>query len=822
MFEKVEIYPYQRLAETVITNSKLPKKRKINLEKYSRDFKLNLDFKVNPALIKSLTINNLLIALGGLIMARALVLEEILPFVFAYLAAFAARDKSKAILISIFAVLGFITLSARIPLGTNIFTLFVLLGVLNYVKIPVERTWWGIPLLTLAVVMVAKTIATVTTGISFYTQMVIIFEAMITGILTFVFMVGSDVIENKKPLVSFTFEDMAAWLIIGIGIVMGFNDLYLGGLSISGIICRVGILVAAFLWGSGGGTMVGVMAGIIPSISSGIFAPTLGMYAISGLLAGLFRHFGRIGVIIGFMFGNLIISMFMPETRVTILGIWETGIACLAFVALPSSLKEQVPITSLGAINEVKDVQVLDARLKETARTRIENLAAVFAELSAAFGEEKAFAPKTGGDTYLSYLYDEISQGFCPSCSRYESCWGRDVYSTSQEILDIFVLAENNTQVIYEECPADFKRRCINGREMVNTINYLFDNLRINEYWSDKLSNTKGLVAMQLQGVSEVINNLALDMDTKTTVDFELRAQLLKECKRLGIKAVTDITPIKIAPEQYLLKVIAHSCAAGSSCETDLSLALSSIMNEKYKVCDKKCSRFRGKGPCEFTLTRAFAYKVNSGVAQRGKEKICGDSFTIATLKEGKGLVALSDGMGIGVKACTESQAAVRLLETMLSSGFSREIALKTINSVLMLRSHKDSFATLDMMMVDLYNGEVDFIKTGSAPSFIKRGSKVGIVTSNSLPMGILNEVDIAAKKSILNPHDLVVMVSDGVLEIFRDKDTNYWVADFLTSLNENDPQIVAEMILSKALSLCDGYPNDDMTVVCSYIELDL
>ena len=68
--------------------------------------------------------------------------------------------------------------------------------------------------------------------------------------------------------------------------------------------------------------------------------------------------------------------------------------------------------------------------------------------------------------------------------------------------------------------------------------------------------------------------------------------------------------------------------------------------------------------------------------------------------------MALSDGMGIGEKASNESQTAVRLLETLLSSGFTREVALKTINSVLMLRSHRESFATLDMMIFDLYTGK--------------------------------------------------------------------------------------------------------------------
>ena len=63
-----------------------------------------------------------------------------------------------------------------------------------------------------------------------------------------------------------------------------------------------------------------------------------------------------------------------------------------------------------------------------------------------------------------------------------------------------FTIAETNGQLNYEDCSIEFRRKCVNGREMVNTINYLFDNIRLNEYWSDKLNNTKELVATQLKG----------------------------------------------------------------------------------------------------------------------------------------------------------------------------------------------------------------------------------------------------------------------------------------------------------------------------------
>jgi stage II sporulation protein E len=123
--------------------------------------------------------------------------------------------------------------------------------------------------------------------------------------------------------------------------------------------------------------------------------------------------------------------------------------------------------------------------------------------------------------------------------------------------------------------------------------------------------------------------------------------------------------------------------------------------------------------------------------------------------------------------------------------------------------------------MIDLYTAELDVIKVGSAPSFIKRGKKVWVVTSNSVPIGILDNLDVISEKRALYPRDIIIMVSDGVLEASRDIGREFWIQEFLADVDEKDPQILAEMIINKALSLCHGQPTDDMTVICMYVELN-
>ena len=75
------------------------------------------------------------------------------------------------------------------------------------------------------------------------------------------------------------------------------------------------------------------------------------------------------------------------------------------------------------------------------------------------------------------------------------------------------------------------------------------------------------------------------------------------------------------------------------------------------------------------------------GKAQLAKDGkgICGDSGSTVLLNEGKQLLMISDGMGIGMKAAKESGSAIRILSKLLEAGFNQETAIDTVNTVLML-----------------------------------------------------------------------------------------------------------------------------------------
>lgn len=828
MLDKLEIYPYQRLREEEQARSLRRKFRNSSRARLGKVVSRLKSVSISAAtwqefLTGTLTRANLLRWAGALILARAFILGEILPFAFAFAAAFAGKDRSRTAGLALFSLIGFATVASGYLLYSNIVAILVMLVAFQYVRVPAGKRWIAVPVITASLLLTTKSVFLLFTQPSFYKEMIIIFEALISGVLTFVMMVAHEAVSLGKDVEKFTFEDMTAFTILGIGIALGLTDVTILGLSPTSILCRLGILVAAFLWGSGGATMVGVLAGVIPAVSSQVFPQMLGMYTVSGLVAGLFRNFGRLGVIIGFMLGSLLLSIFIVNTHEALLGVWETAVAALAFFLLPESLKEHLPVKSLGHIGtaaEEGEAALEDEHLKEVAQDRINRLAHIFEELSLTFAEtEAAHASKAMEKSYLNMLFDEVSRGFCKSCRIYGTCWEKEFYRTYKDLFDVFSLTELNSQVDYDDLPVSLRKRCIRPRELAATVNHIFESLRMKEYWEGRLSESKELISNQLRGMSAIIKNLAEELNLEASVDQELKARLLKECKRVGVR-VTEITPVRTAEDQVYLRVVAPSCLDRETCDIMIAPTISSLMAEKYEVCERKCPHQMGKGGCEFILARAFGYRVVTGAAQLARERVSGDSFTVATLKDGKELLVLSDGMGVGKKASMESRAVVNLLEELLTSGFAKDMALKTINSILLLRSPGESFATVDLCIVDLYSAQADFVKIGSAPTFIKRGRQVGVISSNTPPIGILNNLETVVERRTLMPGDLVVMVTDGVLDSTGSgEERDQWLEQLLASTDDTDLQRLADRIINRALERARGKPRDDMTVLVARIE---
>ena len=188
--------------------------------------------------------------------------------------------------------------------------------------------------------------------------------------------------------------------------------------------------------------------------------------------------------------------------------------------------------------------------------------------------------------------------------------------------------------------------------------------------------------------------------------------------------------------------------------------------------------------------------------------------FSFLHKEEGQFLASLSDGMGTGLNAYQESEKVVDLLEQFLEAGFSQETAVKMINSALVLRDQGKTFSTIDISSIDLYSGVCEFLKIGAATSFIRRGNWVEAITSTSLPAGIFQQTDFEKTCRKLYDGDMVIMVTDGVLDVLPAEHQESLMKDIILEHQTNNPKELADYILSRVRQYKSGRFCDDMTVL--------
>ncbi len=212
-------------------------------------------------------------------------------------------------------------------------------------------------------------------------------------------------------------------------------------------------------------------------------------------------------------------------------------------------------------------------------------------------------------------------------------------------------------------------------------------------------------------------------------------------------------------------------------------------------------------------------FSIRVGVSGYAKERsVSGDSYICADLKDGDYMIALSDGMGKGESASRESALTITSLYNLMKAGFDVELALKTINSLLLFKSTEEIFSTVDLGLFNKVNGKIKFFKIGAAATFIKRGDKVETIKVSALPMGIVDSIRVSHIELQAHRGDEIIIVSDGITEADRADGQMEWIRETIEHIRSRDPQTMSDLIINKAVERYGLKEKDDMTVITAIV----
>lgn len=193
--------------------------------------------------------------------------------------------------------------------------------------------------------------------------------------------------------------------------------------------------------------------------------------------------------------------------------------------------------------------------------------------------------------------------------------------------------------------------------------------------------------------------------------------------------------------------------------------------------------------------------------------EVSGDTSVCFEAKEGLFCSLISDGMGSGEVAKKTSEFVSEFIKKGMKTDSAKEALMHILNHSIRT-GREECSATVDLLELDLFSGGGSFLKSGAAPSYVKRESSIFRIRSQTAPIGLMRNIDSERINVEVRAGDYIFMMSDGICEIAEDAP---WLLLLLGESPCEDLKEYAERIIKEARK--NSTSKDDMTVTVIYVE---
>lgn len=569
----------------------------------------------------------------------------------------------------------------------------------------------------------------------------------------------------------------------------------LRGLSFAGasaaiVISMLATLYAAYSFGIHRGVVTGVAAGL--AADPRYFA----IYAAAAAVSGSLMKLSPIGAVSA---GTLTALAF---------GIRSAGAEAFGtlFPELMFSAAVAGPLLHYGLIPKPSaDLQKESRRgigegALDTMKTKIRALSDSLGSVGTVMRRmSKVFSRPSYAE--LRQMCDDAFDESCQACRGRSECWDREYRATASAVGRMAADIRQGKTVGESALPEGMRSRCPYSGAIISRINMG----AVSATKVASANDSTAAAAEDYTAMSRLLSEIAEDGERESEADADASDALAKRLRDMGLRSV-DVSVYGDRRRTVILTGLEHGCSFSGEelCSAAESVLDCRLTTPEYKIDGRRVSLEM------HTEERFAAESGRCSLAKRGEQ--CGDSITAFKGGGGYFYALVSDGMGSGGEAAVTSGACAMFLERMLSAGCSLVSAAEMLNSFL-TRRNMECFATVDLLEADLITGELRFLKSGAAPSFVLRDGKLFRLASKTVPVGIITPYDGEMLTFTARAGDYVIMLSDGAVPDGEDPSWLYGMLcgkkPYLTG--ESDLRSAAEGI-AKTAAEHYGYA-DDVTV---------
>jgi stage II sporulation protein E len=637
-----------------------------------------------------------------------------------------------------------------------------------------------------------------------------IISVIVGGIFLSAVFVSVKAIRSKRFSVQWTIDQIICLMTVVVVFALGLSGFEYRYFDIHKFITILVIFVGVYYAEPKSAIMVVACFGLGRSFVA-LNLVYVAIYTLLGISCYTFKTRNRAYSIIALLFTDLVIGFYFGGyIEYNLHSLTPIAAAVLVFSAVPRTAAQYFTFGAGGIGGFLVSKNTIN-RNTALISARMRSLSAVFNEM------QNTYRNLTRGNlppqSVAEMLAVDINSTVCANCPNKIICKkkGTVAKDIDDAIINSIKTALKRGQVSLLDISNVLSIKCTRINTLLGAINKAVAQNRNKEQIIAGLDSGKILMANLLSGVSQLCSKFADDVCQTVIFDNE-RAEFVKEELLYKNIICEDCLITKTGKAEFMVSVLVPRADAGSKI---IERVVSSVCGHKMitdEVVDADTSGF-----AIVSVRSAPRYSLLFGVATVSKDfnKANGDTFSFLRVSNSKTIMAICDGMGAGERAMRASTLALTLVENFYKAGFPDEIIMYSVNKLLTFTG-QDIFSALDICVLDLGNGDIDFIKVGAPDGFIKREREVEVVESGALPLGILDEIEPKITRAVLLGGDMVVLCSDGVLDAFGG--SRSVLAGFINNTDTKNPQELADKLLTETVERSKKSVADDCTVTVARI----
>ncbi len=414
---------------------------------------------------------------------------------------------------------------------------------------------------------------------------------------------------------------------------------------------------------------------------------------------------------------------------------------------------------------------------------------------------------------HIAMISEDIKKQVCNRCDNQGTCSMYQLNNLESFTYEVVADIEEFGAELSISKKRKFEKHCtIFGEVKMEILKRIWD-LKRNRMWEMRMAQNQDASLMAMQAFVTAVEESTKEIDASIFEDDYLERKIRIHLKRIGIRTLKIV--LFVSREGIYEVHISAKAKKGNYVTTkQMGVVISKVLGRTL-IPEKKERLVLKEAYTTLVFIERQKYQTFCGVSQQKKKgsNISGDNFLISEMPGGKVCAMVSDGMGSGSRAYRKSKLLLELGEKLLEANISPKVMLEMMNAALITDGNEVEFATLDMCTVDVYKGEIDLIKAGASSTYIVTPYKCECFDASSLPMGVVAGSEVNCYKYKVDESCYIVIVTDGVKEAIKEKETEFIYRVFMNAKTQNTKDLAA-ILLEKVLELQCGVTKDDMMVL--------